>query len=291
MFRGLYYGSYLDPRRLLWSTGVVILLLMIVTAFLGYVLPWGQMSFWAATVITNLFSAIPYFGQSIVVWLWGGFSVGKATLTRFFSLHFLFPFILLALVAVHIIILHESGSNNPIGVHHYKISEVSFTPHFTLKDFFGMNLFFIFFGLFVFFMPNKLGHPDNFIEANPMITPSHIVPEWYFLPFYAILRSIPDKLTGVLILFFAIVALLLVPIFFSTSSVRSLNFHPISKYLFWTIIVDVFILGWIGSCPVEFPYVFLGQIFTVYYFLYFLIIAPFCFVIEAFFWNYEFNIK
>jgi len=288
MFRGLYYGSYLDPRRLLWSTGVIILLLMIATAFLGYVLPWGQMSFWAATVITNLFSAIPYFGESIVIWLWGGFSVGKATLTRFFSLHFLLPFVLTALVVAHLIILHESGSNNPLGIIHYKISEVAFIPHFTFKDAFGMNIFFVFFSLFVFFMPNKLGHPDNFIEANPMVTPTHIVPEWYFLPLYAILRSIPDKLLGVIMLLFAILALLLIPVFFSFSSTRSLEFHPLSKYLFWTIVGDVILLGWLGSSPVEYPYVFLGQILTFYYFFYFLLLAPLSFAIERFIWNYEF---
>jgi len=204
-FRGLYYTSFIYPRQHLWMSGVLILLLMIATAFMGYVLPWGQMSFWGATVITNLFSAIPYVGKNVVLWLWGGYSIDNATLTRFFSLHFFLPFIIAALVAVHFILLHEKGSNNPLGIAFKGIDSVPFTPHFVIKDFFGIVLFFLFFAIFIFFLPNTLGHPDNYIPANPMVTPTHIVPEWYFLPFYAILRSIPDKLSGVLALLFAIV--------------------------------------------------------------------------------------
>jgi len=199
-FRGLYYGSYLYPRQILWLVGVVILLLMIVTAFMGYVLPWGQMSFWGATVITNLFSAIPYIGKDIVLWLWGGYAIDNATLTRFFSLHYFLPFVIAGLVAIHLIILHEVGSSNPVGVAFKGIDYVPFTPQFTIKDLYGVLLFIAFYSCFIFFASNVLGHPDNYIPANPMVTPAHIVPEWYLLPFYAILRSIPDKLLGKLLL-------------------------------------------------------------------------------------------
>jgi len=273
LFRGLYYGSYLYPRALLWISGVIILLLMIITAFMGYVLPWGQMSFWGATVITNLFSAIPYIGQDVVLWLWGGYSIDNATLTRFFSLHYLLPFLIVALVVIHLIILHEVGSNNPLGISFKGLDAVPFTPYYIIKDLFGVVGFLAFFAFFVFFFPNILGHPDNYIPANPMVTPPHIVPEWYFLPFYAILRSIPDKLFGVLAMLAAIVVLVVIP-FIHKPFVRSLQFRPLSRVLFWFFFADCAILCWIGSKPVEFPFVEIGQLATVFYFLYFLFFVP-----------------
>jgi ubiquinol-cytochrome c reductase cytochrome b/c1 subunit len=285
VFRGLYYSSYVAPRQSLWNIGVIILLLMILTAFMGYVLPWGQMSFWAATVITNLFSAIPKIGNDIVIWLWGGFSVDNATLNRFFSLHYLMPFVLIGLVFIHLILLHEHGSNNPLGVN-FKVDGIYFFPYYIIKDLFGLSLFLIFFSFFLFFMPNYLGHPDNYIPANPMVTPAHIVPEWYFLPFYAILRSIPDKLAGVLALGFAIVVLLLIP-FISKPEVRSMGFRPISKIFFWFIVFDCLLLGWLGGKPIEYPLVFLGQLATVFYFFYFLILLPGIAYLEKYFWTNE----
>jgi ubiquinol-cytochrome c reductase cytochrome b subunit len=284
-FRGLYYTSYMHPRQALWGVGVIILLLMILTAFMGYVLPWGQMSFWGATVITNLASAVPFIGNDIVVWLWGGYSVDNATLNRFFSLHYLFPFILVGLVGVHLLYLHESLSTNPLGIFCI-IDKIPLYPYYFLKDLLGVLFFFMFFSLFLFFMPNLLGHPDNYIPANPMVTPAHIVPEWYFLPFYAILRSIPDKLAGVCALLFAIVALLLLP-YIVKPEIRSTTFRPISKYLFWFIVLDAVILGWLGSKTVKFPYVQAGQLATVFYFAYFLVILPLVVRLEAFFWSNE----
>jgi len=282
-FRGLYYTSYAYPRQMLWGVGVVILLLMILTSFLGYVLPWGQMSFWAATVITNLVSAIPKLGSSIVVWLWGGYSVDNATLNRFFSLHFFMPFVIAALVVLHLILLHTHKSNNPLGVDFAKDS-IPFYPYYIVKDLYGVVLFFIFFSLFLFFVPNLLGHPDNYIPANPMVTPPHIVPEWYFLPFYAILRAIPDKLMGVLALVFAIVSLLLLP-YVARPEVRSNNFRPLSHFFFWFIIFDSFVLGWLGSKPVEYPFVQLGQLATFFYFSYFFLLLPAAIAVENFFWS------
>src|SRR3990167_4842275 len=212
IFRGLYYGSYITPREGLWCSGVVIFILMMATAFMGYVLPWGQMSFWGATVITNLFSAIPLIGESIVTWLWGGFSVDNPTLNRFFALHYLLPFILVALVILHLVALHRHGSNNPTGVEVKTPKDtIPFHPYYTIKDFVGFGVYFIIFAGFIFFAPNYLGHPDNYIEANPMVTPPHIVPEWYFLPFYAILRSVPNKLVGVIAMFSAIGVLFALP--------------------------------------------------------------------------------
>jgi quinol-cytochrome oxidoreductase complex cytochrome b subunit len=254
---------------------------------MGYVLPWGQMSFWGATVITNLFSAIPYVGKNVVLWLWGGYSIDNATLTRFFSLHFFLPFIIAALVAVHFILLHEKGSNNPLGIAFKGIDSVPFTPHFVIKDFFGIVLFFLFFAIFIFFLPNTLGHPDNYIPANPMVTPTHIVPEWYFLPFYAILRSIPDKLSGVLALLFAIVVLFILP-FIAFPQVRNMDFRPFSKMLFWFFVADCFILGWIGSKPVEYPFIEIGQSATFFYFFYFLFLQPLLIKLENFFWTARF---
>lgn len=288
-FRGLYFSSYVEPRQHLWNIGVTILFLMILTAFIGYVLPWGQMSFWGATVITNLCSAIPKIGGEIVIWLWGGYSIDNATLNRFFSLHYLLPFVILGLVIVHLLLLHEHGSNNPIGVK-FKVDGIYFFPYYIVKDVYGVILFIMFFSIFVFFMPNVLGHPDNYIEANAMVTPTHIVPEWYFLPFYAILRSIPDKLAGVLALLFAIICLYLVTII-SKPEVRSLLFRPMSQIFFWFVFFDACMLGWIGNMPVEYPYVLVGQVLTVGYFMYFLLILPGVAKVEEFFWQNEYYLE
>ena len=273
LFRGLYFGSYASPRELVWIVGVVILLLMILTAFIGYVLPWGQMSFWGATVITSLASAIPVVGMDITYWLWGGFSVDNATLNRFFSLHYLLPFIIAGASIVHIAALHQYGSNNPLGCLAV-VDKVSFYPYFFLKDLVGWVIFALFFSFFIYFAPNTLGHPDNYIPANPMSTPAHIVPEWYFLPVYAILRSIPNKLAGVAAIGLVFVSLLLLP-FINTSSIRSSNFRPLHKKLFWLFVADCLLLGWIGCQPVEDPYVLIGQLASVYFFAYFLIFIPF----------------
>lgn len=272
MFRGLYYGSYMYPRQTLWISGVIIFILMMATAFMGYVLPWGQMSFWAATVITNLFSAIPVIGESIVQWIWGGFSVNNATLNRFFSFHYLFPFLIAGMIIIHLALLHENGSNNPLGVVS-KTDNIGFYPYFYVKDLFGFSVLSVIFAFFVFFYPNALGHPDNYVQANPMVTPSHIVPEWYFLPFYAILRSIPDKLGGVICMGLSLVVLILLP-FLDTSQVRSATFRPIYRKIFWFFLVDALILGWIGQKVVEYPYVQVGQIATVFYFAFFFILVP-----------------
>jgi ubiquinol-cytochrome c reductase cytochrome b subunit len=272
MFRGLYYGSYMYPRQTLWISGVVIFILMMATAFMGYVLPWGQMSFWAATVITNLFSAIPVVGESIVQWIWGGFSVNNATLNRFFSFHYLFPFLIAGMIIIHLALLHENGSNNPLGVVS-KTDNIGFYPYFYVKDLFGFSVLSVIFAFFVFFYPNVLGHPDNYVQANPMVTPSHIVPEWYFLPFYAILRSIPDKLGGVICMGLSLVVLILLP-FLDTSQVRSATFRPIYRKIFWFFLVDALILGWIGQKVVEYPYVQVGQIATIFYFAFFFILVP-----------------
>ena len=279
IFRGLYYGSYKAPRELLWILGVLILLLMMATAFMGYVLPWGQMSFWGATVITNLVSAIPVAGPSIVEWLWGGFSVDNATLNRFFSIHYLLPFAITGLVIVHIALLHKDGSNNPLGIDS-STDKIPFYPYCYVKDLFNALLFVVFFSVFLFFYPNLLGHPDNYIPANPMVTPAHIVPEWYFLPFYAILRSIPDKLGGVIAMFGAIVVLFLIP-FINQSEVRSSTFRPIYRKLFWFLFADFLILGWIGQKVVESPYVEVGQLATVLYFLFFCVLLPGLGVLES----------
>jgi ubiquinol-cytochrome c reductase cytochrome b subunit len=279
MFRGLYYGSYMHPRQHLWCSGVLIFLLMMGTAFMGYVLPWGQMSFWGATVITNLVSAIPVVGPSIVEWLWGGFSVDNATLNRFFSIHYLLPFAITGLVIVHIALLHKDGSNNPLGIDS-STDKIPFYPYCYVKDLFNALLFVVFFSVFLFYYPNLLGHPDNYIPANPMVTPAHIVPEWYFLPFYAILRSIPDKLGGVLAMFGAIVVLFLIP-FINQSEVRSSTFRPIYRKLFWFLFADFVILGWIGQKVVESPYIEVGQIATALYFLFFCAILPGLGVLES----------
>jgi len=278
IFRGLYYGSFMAPREHLWCSGVVIFLLMMATAFMGYVLPWGQMSFWGATVITNLFSAIPFVGQSIVDWLWGGFCVDNATLNRFFSLHFVMPFVIAGLVIAHIALLHKDGSNNPLGVSSAS-DKIPFYPYFYVKDLFSLMCFVLFFSIILFYYPNLLGHPDNYIPANPMSTPAHIVPEWYFLPFYAILRSIPDKLGGVAAMGGAIVILLTLP-FTNTSEVRSAAFRPIFRQAFWFLFANFLLLGWIGQEVVEYPYTLVGQIGTLFYFFFFIVLMPALGIIE-----------
>jgi ubiquinol-cytochrome c reductase cytochrome b subunit len=278
LFKGLYYGSYARPRELLWCVGVVILLLMIITAFIGYVLPWGQMSFWGATVITSLASAIPLVGEQVVTWLWGGFSVDNATLNRFFSLHYLLPFVIAGASVVHLAALHQYGSNNPLGVAS-AVDRVSFYPYFYVKDLVAWVLFALFFSLFLYFAPNLLGHPDNYIPANPMSTPAHIVPEWYFLWVYAILRSIPNKLGGVAAIALVFAALLALP-FMNTSPIRSSHFKPLYRRGFWLLVADVLLLGWLGQQPVEDPYILLGQLASVYFFLYFLLFLPFLGALE-----------
>jgi len=272
IFRGLYFGSYIAPRSLLWCSGVVIFLAMMATAFMGYVLPWGQMSFWGATVITNLFSAIPYIGSSIVEWLWGGFSVDNATLNRFFSLHYLLPFVIAGITLLHLTLLHQEGSNNPLGINS-SVDFISFYPYFYVKDLFAFLIFLLSFSFVVFFFPNVLGHSDNYIPANPLVTPPHIVPEWYFLPFYAILRSIPDKLGGVVAMISAILILLLLPVT-NFSNIRSSIFRPFYSIFFWFLVADFFLLGWIGQKPVETPYIEIGLYATIYYFFTLLLLFP-----------------
>lgn len=274
IFRGLYYGSYKAPRELLWWLGIIILLLMMATAFMGYVLPWGQMSFWGATVITNLFSAIPIIGEGITQWLWGGYSVDNPTLSRFYTLHFLFPFLIVGVVILHIVALHTHGSNNPLGIDKKGTQDtIPFHPYYTIKDLFGLSFALTIFFAVVFFIPDYLGHPDNYIPADPLKTPAHIVPEWYFLPFYAILRAIPDKLGGVIAMFSAIFVLFLLP-WLDSSKVRSATFRPIYKKFFWIFVVNAVILGWVGSKPAEGHYILIGRIATVYYFAHFLILLP-----------------
>ncbi len=294
ILRGLYYGSYKAPREILWMIGVVILLLMMATAFMGYVLPWGQMSFWGATVITNLFSAIPLVGPDIVVWLWGGFSVDNPTLNRFFALHYLLPFVIVAMVFLHLWALHRFGSNNPLGIDAKGPQDkIPFHPYYTVKDLYGLGVFLILFAAFVFFAPNYMGHPDNYIEADPLVTPAHIVPEWYFLPFYAILRAITfdigipftgivlidAKLGGVIAMFGSIAVLFVLP-WLDGSPVRSGRFRPLFKQFFALFVVTCLVLGYMGAMPAEQPYVTISQIGTAYYFAYFLVILPLLSVLE-----------
>nr|WOR81120.1 cytochrome b [Anaspides driesseni] len=272
--RGIYYGSYRFIHT--WSTGVLILFLVMATAFLGYVLPWGQMSFWGATVITNLLSAVPYIGLDMVQWLWGGFAVDNATLTRFFAFHFLLPFLIAAAALIHILFLHQTGSSNPLGVS-YNADKISFHPYFSFKDIAGFFILFFTLILLTLLSPYLLGDPDNFIPANPLVTPPHIQPEWYFLFAYAILRSIPNKLGGVIALVFSIAILFILP-FTNQSKFRSLSFYPLNKSLFWTLLSVVYLLTWIGARPVEDPYIITGQILTfTYFFIYF--INPLIFIL------------
>ncbi|HEY4264233.1 MAG TPA: cytochrome b N-terminal domain-containing protein [Micropepsaceae bacterium] len=292
IFRGLYYGSYKAPREIIWILGVVLYILMMATAFLGYTLPWGQMSFWGATVITNFFGAfdalIPGLGTGIVTWLWGGFGVDNATLHRFFSLHYLLPFAIAGVVALHIWALHVPGNNNPLGIDVKSPQDtVSFHPYYTVKDLFYLSCFLTIYAYFVFFNPNMLGDPINYAPANPIQTPEDIVPEWYFLPFYAILRSIPNKLIGVLALFGSLLTLFAVP-WLDTSPVRSSRFRPLYRQFFWMLFADCLILGYVGSQPVDaslfntaVPMVWLGRIATAYYFLHFWIVMPIVGLIET----------
>jgi quinol-cytochrome oxidoreductase complex cytochrome b subunit len=273
MFRGMYFGSYKNPRELLWIIGVLIFIIMMATAFMGYVLPWGQMSYWGAQVITGLFTAIPVVGESIQQFLLGGETVGDATLKRFFVLHYLLPFVLIAISFLHLSSLHRFGSNNPLGIDLEKKDKISFNPYYTWKDLFGLSVFFLIFAFFVFFAPNFFGEPDNYIKANPLVTPPHIVPEWYFLPFYAILRSIPDKLMGVIAMFGSIVILMALP-WIDRHPVRSSRFRPYHKYLFWVFFANTIVLGWVGGKSPEGIYLIIGRLSTLYYFFHFIVLLP-----------------
>ncbi len=285
IFRGLYYGSYKAPREVLWIIGVLIFLVMMATAFMGYALPWGQMSFWGVTVITNLFSSlneiISGVGTAVVQWLWGGYSVSGTTLNRFFSLHYLLPFVLAGLVVLHVWALHVSGQNNPTGLDiKTKADSVPMYPYAVAKDAVGMFAFLLLFAWFVFFLPDYLGHADNYVEANPLVTPPHIVPEWYFLPFYAILRAIPSKLGGVVAMFASIVVLVFVP-WLDTSRVRSAKYRPLYKWFFWLLVIACLGLGYLGAKPPEGAYVIWSRIFTIYYFAHFLLVMPIIGLIET----------
>ncbi|WP_306253801.1 cytochrome b N-terminal domain-containing protein [Parvularcula sp. IMCC14364] len=288
MFRGLYYGSYKEPREVLWIIGVIIFVLMMATAFMGYVLPWGQMSFWGATVITSLFSAVPLVGDSLTTLLWGGYSVDNPTLNRFFALHYLLPFLIAGAVILHIWALHIPGNANPTGIEVKSSKDtVPFHPYYTVKDGFAIIVFLLMFAIFLFFMPNALGHPDNYIPANPLVTPEHIVPEWYFLPFYAMLRAITfdvffisSKLGGVIVMFASILLLVFLP-WLDRSKVRSHRYRPVARGFFFLFVIDCLFLGWLGAQVAEQPYILLSQLATLYYFVYFLVILPLLAVLET----------
>ena len=274
MFRGLYYGSYKEPREIIWILGVVIFLLMIITGFMGYVLPWGQMSFWGATVITNLVATIPVIGEPVLTLLLGGYSVDNPTLNRFFSLHYLLPFVIFGVVILHIWALHVTGNNNPTGIEVKDSKDtISFHPYYTVKDLFAYVVFLLMFCYFIFYNPNILGHADNYIEADPMLTPAHIVPEWYLLPFYAILRAVPDKLMGVLLMFGSIVVLFFLP-WLDTMKVKSARYRPLYKIFFLFFVIFCLLLGYLGAKPPEGIYLLLSRVSTIYYFAFFLVIMP-----------------
>ena len=287
ILRGLYYGSFKEPRELLWIIGVTLLLLMMAASFLGYVLPWGQLSYWAAKVITNMFTAFPIIGEPLVTWLWGGYTVGNPTLNRFYALHYLIPFVIVGVVILHIWALHRFGSSNPVGIEaDGPQDKIPFHPYYTVKDLFGLGVFLTLFAALIFFAPNLLGETINYVEANPLVTPAHIVPEWYFLPYYAILRSITfdlwflsAKLIGVIMMFGSTMILFLVP-WLDRSPVRSARFRPWYKWFFWIWVFDVAVLTWVGANPPEPPYLYIGQVGSVWYFAHFLIILPLLSIFE-----------
>ena len=284
IFRGLYYGSYMKPRQILWCSGVVLFLLLMGAAFTGYVLPWGQMSFWGATVITSMVTAAPG-GQDIVEWLWGGYTVNEPTLRRFYTVHFMLPFIIAGFTLIHLALLHQVGSSSPIGSD-TGVDDVPFYPYFFAKDLFAFTCFLFFFGIFVFFFPNALNHPDNCIPADPMETPKHLVPEWYFLPFYAILRSIPHKAGGILAMLGAILVMFLIP-FTYTNYVRNTTYRPVFKFFYWFLVADFTTLLWVGQAPIKDPYIALGQYAAVYYFSFFTILVPLIGIVENFLIRYD----
>jgi quinol-cytochrome oxidoreductase complex cytochrome b subunit len=285
--RGLYYGSYMEPRQMLWCSGVVLLLLMMATAFTGYVLPWGQMSLWGATVITNMVTAIPVAGKPIVQWLWGGYTVANPTLNRFYTIHFVLPFVIAGVTLIHLALLHKVGSSSPIGSD-TGVDDVPFYPYYVSKDLFAFSVYLLVFGVFVFYFPNVLNHPDNYIPADPLHTPAHVVPEWYFLPYYAILRSVPHKAGGIIAMLGSLLVLFLIP-FTNTSEIRNTTYRPIFKIFFWLFIADFLILTFLGEKPVRDSYIFTGQIATFYYFLFFLILIPVIGKVESFLVHYKSN--